>query len=296
MGLRLPCRHAKELQEQHATAAAAAEVAALQHKQQLQQLQTMLEEQSAAAADQANALQQQANQLQDRLAAVSQQLLSVLQLPQGLGQQQQQHRFAMPGVHNAMNGSPHSQPHSPGAGRVSVSPSPGRSMQQQQQQPPGFAGGSPGSPVVNPIGFGDPQFMQNPPATGVMPQEAIELSAALTSSLSANPNASPEEAAGAVQVLVLGLSQQLQTLATQLLLLQQENDQLQQDGFALAADFEACATNLQSLVATVAFSIPVTDEVQQGLNSRDAAVFDEQLAALHEVSSMKQHLQSSLQA
>lgn len=142
--------------------------------------------------------------------------------------------------------------------------------QQQQQQQPGL---QPGNPAAAPL-----------------LHEAVQLSAALSSSLALNLKAAPEEAAGALQVLVLGLGQQLQAFAEQLLLLQQENQQLQEDGIALAGDFEACATNLQSLAATVAFSIPVGDEVQQGLNSRDAAVFDEQLAALHEA--IKVHVES----
>jgi hypothetical protein len=271
------CRHEKELQEQQAAAAAAAEAAAAKHKQQLEQLQATLEEQGAAAAAQVSALQQQAGQLQERLAAVSQQLLAVLQLPQGLIQQQQQQQqhqqyqvLSVGGILNATAaapGSPQQQhPQSPSA-RLSMSPglvaaaSAAACMQQQQQQ-----------------------GLQANPAAAPLLVEAAQLSTALSSSLSANPNPSPEEAAGALQVLVLGLGQQLQSLVEQLLLLQQENEQLQEDGIALAGDFEACATNLQSLVATVAFSIPVGEEVQQGLNSRDAAVFDEQLAALHEVS------------
>ncbi|WIA16070.1 hypothetical protein OEZ85_012795 [Tetradesmus obliquus] len=63
--------------------------------------------------------------------------------------------------------------------------------------------------------------------------------------------------------------------------LEQMQTTLEEQGAAAAA---------QSLVATVAFSIPVGDEVQQGLNSRDAAVFDEQLAALHEA--IKVHVES----
>jgi hypothetical protein len=258
------CRHEKELKEQQTAAAAAAQEAAAKHKQQMEQLQATLEEQGAAAA--AQVMQQQAGQLQERLTTVSQQLLSVLQLPQGFIQQQQQHQqyqvTSVGGIVNATAGMPGSPHHlqSPGAAaRMSMSPN---SQQQQQQQQQGLQQGS---------------------AAASLLQEAVQLSAALSSSLASNPNASPEEAAGAVQVLVLGLGQQLQAFAEQLVLLQHENQQLQEDGIALAGDFEACATNLQSLVATVAFSIPVAEEVQQGLNSRDAAVFDETLAALHEV-------------
>jgi hypothetical protein len=264
------CRHEKKLKEQQAAAAAsahaAAEAAAANHKQQMDQLHAALEEQGAAAAAQVAAMQLQAGQLQERLTFVSQQLLSVLQLPQGLIQQQQQQQqhqqcqvMSVGGFVNATAGTPGSpqHPHSPGASaRVSMSPNAQQLQQQQQQQ---------GSAVIPLL------------------QEAVQLSSALSSSLTSNPNTSPEEAAGAVQVLVLGLGQQLQAFAEQLVLLQQENQQLQEDGIALAGDFEACATNLQSLVATVAFSIPVGEEVQQGLNSRDAAVFDETLAALHEV-------------
>jgi hypothetical protein len=268
------CRHEKELKElkeQQAAAAAsaqaAAEEAAAKHKQQMEQLHVALEEQGAAAAAQVAAMQQQAGQMQERLTSVSQQLLSVLQLPQGLiQQQQQQHQqyqvMSVGGIVNATAGTPGSPQHvhSPGAAaRLSMSPN---AQQQQQQQQQGLQQGSAAAPLL---------------------QEAVQLSSALSSSLTSNPNTSPEEAAGAVQVLVLGLGQQLQAFAEQLVLLQQENQQLQEDGIALAGDFEACATNLQSLVATVAFSIPVGEEVQQGLNSRDAAVFDETLAALHEV-------------
>lgn len=49
-------------------------------------------------------------------------------------------------------------------------------------------------------------------------------------------------------------------------------------------DFQACASNLQSLVATLAFCISLSDDMQQGLNARDQVVFDEQLAALPQVS------------
>jgi hypothetical protein len=267
------CRHEKELKDQQAAAAAsaqaAAEEAAAQHKQQMEQLHAALEEQGAAAAAQVAAMQQQAGQLQERLTSVSQQLLSVLQLPQGLIQQQHQHQqyqvMSVGGIVNATAGTPGSpqHAHSPGAAaRLSMSPNAQQQQQQQQGLQQGLQQGSAAAPLL---------------------QEAVQLSSALSSSLTSNPNTSPEEAAGAVQVLVLGLGQQLQAFAEQLVLLQQENQQLQEDGIALAGDFEACATNLQSLVATVAFSIPVGEEVQQGLNSRDAAVFDETLAALHEV-------------
>ncbi|KAF6266081.1 hypothetical protein COO60DRAFT_642348 [Scenedesmus sp. NREL 46B-D3] len=170
------------------------------------------------------------------------------------------------GIVNGTAASPGSpqHPQSPGAAWMASSP---RAQQQQQQQ-----------------------GLQQSPAAAPLLHEAVQLSAALSSSLQSNPAISPEEAAGAVQVLVLGLGQQLQAFAEQLVLLQQENQQLQEDGLALAGDFEACATNLQSLVATVAFTIPVGDEVQQGLNSRDAAVFDETLAALHEA--IKVHVES----
>jgi len=58
-------------------------------------------------------------------------------------------------------------------------------------------------------------------------------------------------------------------------------------------DFQACASNLQSLVATLAFSISLSDDMQQGLNARDQAVFDEQLAALPQVSKAEQLVQAA---
>jgi hypothetical protein len=48
-------------------------------------------------------------------------------------------------------------------------------------------------------------------------------------------------------------------------------------------DFQACASNLQSLVATLALCVTLGEELQLGLNARDQAVFDEQLVVLPEV-------------
>lgn len=121
-------------------------------------------------------------------------------------------------------------------------------------------------------------------AVGPMPPETIELSESLWQSITTG-NAEPavEDVAGAVQVLVEGVCQHLKGLSQQLLESQQENDQLMADASSLACDLQMCATNLQSLVATIAFSVTVDEEVQQGLNAKDPSVFDEQLAALHEV-------------
>jgi hypothetical protein len=50
-----------------------------------------------------------------------------------------------------------------------------------------------------------------------------------------------------------------------------------------AGDFQSCASNLQSLVATLAMCVNLSEDVQQGLNARDQAVFDEHLAVLPQV-------------
>lgn len=50
-----------------------------------------------------------------------------------------------------------------------------------------------------------------------------------------------------------------------------------------AGDFQSCASNLQSLVATLAMCVDLGEDMQHGLNARDQAVFDEQLAALPQV-------------
>lgn len=92
-----------------------------------------------------------------------------------------------------------------------------------------------------------------------------------------------------LQVLLAGLCQQLLGMAAALAESRGDNEQLAADASALASDLQLCATNLQSLVATVAFAVPgVCQEVQQGLNAKDAAVFDEQLAALHQVRETQQ--------
>jgi hypothetical protein len=77
-----------------------------------------------------------------------------------------------------------------------------------------------------------------------------------------------------------GLTDQcLQQLAE----LQADRDQLLLDSAALATDLGVCATNLQSVVATVAFNVPLASEVQQGLNAKDQAAFDTCLEGLHKV-------------
>lgn len=50
-----------------------------------------------------------------------------------------------------------------------------------------------------------------------------------------------------------------------------------------AGDFQSCASNLQSLVATLAMCVDLGEDMQHGLNARDQAVFYEQLAALPQV-------------
>jgi hypothetical protein len=50
-----------------------------------------------------------------------------------------------------------------------------------------------------------------------------------------------------------------------------------------ADDFQACASNLQALVSTLAVALGLPEDMQQGLNAREQALFDAQLAALHEV-------------
>eukprot|EP00775_Hariotina_reticulata_P004489 gene4489-4742_t len=115
----------------------------------------------------------------------------------------------------------------------------------------------------------------------LMPPELLDMGAGLLAALPAD--ASIEDAAAAVQALLQGMAQHIADLMQQVLDLQQDTHLLLQDGAALAVDFQMCATNLQSLVATVAFSVPISEDVQQGLNAKDPAVFDEQLAALHQV-------------
>ena len=91
-------------------------------------------------------------------------------------------------------------------------------------------------------------------------------------------------------ILFEPLSLPLQALTDQCLQqlaeLQADRDQLLLDSAALAADLGVCATNLQSVVATVAFSVSLAPEVQQGLNAKDQAAFDTCLEGLHEVSGL----------
>lgn len=66
--------------------------------------------------------------------------------------------------------------------------------------------------------------------------------------------------------------------------MEQERQEVLAQNTALAMDLTTCATNLQSLVATVAFNISLPSEIQHGLNAKDQSVFDAHLQALHEVS------------
>jgi hypothetical protein len=50
-----------------------------------------------------------------------------------------------------------------------------------------------------------------------------------------------------------------------------------------AGDFQSCASNLQSLVSTLALRVDMSEDMQQGLNAREQAAFDQQLEALPQV-------------
>lgn len=62
-----------------------------------------------------------------------------------------------------------------------------------------------------------------------------------------------------------------------------DRDQLLADSSSLAADLTRCATNLQTLVATLGFALRLPQELQHGLNAKHQGVFEEQLAALQQV-------------
>jgi hypothetical protein len=51
-----------------------------------------------------------------------------------------------------------------------------------------------------------------------------------------------------------------------------------------AGDFQSCASNLQSLVSTLALCVNMSEDMQQGLNAREQTAFDQQLEALPQVS------------
>jgi len=250
-------RHAKEMLDQQSTGEAAAEAAEAAHAETVQQLKQLLDEQTAAAHAQVGGLLQQIHELQERCAAVAWQLKMLLQLP-----------------HQQQRALPHSD------------------LELDANK---LAAAASNSSSSNPAGLGSEKYQpacQPGVDKGViyqplMPQELLETGAGLFTALPGD--ASMEDAATALQALMQEMVQHIADLMQQVLGLQQQNHLLLQDGAALAVDFQTCATNLQSLVATMAFSIPLTEDVQQGLNAKDPAVFDEQLATVHQVTIADKH-------
>lgn len=220
-------RHAKELQQQAANAAAAAEAAApeaaalaARYDSTIVQLQKVLEQQGAEAGRQLAELHARAEQQQQRLAELTQQLLSLLQLPQQ--QCLQQSAAAAGQLHQTYAASPG------GAGSGNGSPLRNSSAQQQQWQ---------GSPT----GHGSPRRLtpQHQQQQAALPAEVQELCSTLWAAVGSQSQ--PEEAAGAVHALISGLTQacvglmeQAAELEATLAEAQAENEQLLADGTALA--------------------------------------------------------------
>jgi hypothetical protein len=226
-------RHAKELQQQAADAAAAAETAASEaaamaarYDSTIAQLQQVLEQQGVEASRQLAELHARAEQQQQRLGALTQQLLSLLQLPQ---QQCSEQSSAAAGA-----GPLHQIFASSAGGAGSVNGSPLRNSSAQQQQWPG-----------SPAGHGSPrrltpqQQQQQPQQQVALPAKVQELCSALWAAV--GPQSQPEEAAGAVHALISGLTQacvglvdQAAELEATLAEAQAENEHLLADGTALA--------------------------------------------------------------
>ncbi len=121
-------------------------------------------------------------------------------------------------------------------------------------------------------------------------QGAADAAAAVASSSAAAADAEVEALAADVRGALLAVLQQEGALAQERegLLLERESLLQEREGLllqcsALSGDLQACATNLQSMVSVVAFSVPLEAESQQGLNAKDQAVFDANLQQLHEV-------------
>lgn len=345
----LPCRHAKELQQQADTATAASQAAAAEAASEaaaltarygatLLQLQQLMEQQGGQAGAQLADMHMRAEQQQQRLAGLTQQLCALLQLPIQQQQQQQPGAFSLHQTYAA----------SAGSGPGSAAGSPVRSSIQQQQWP-----GSPGatSGTWSPSRLGTQQQQQaaaqQQQQAAALPADVQELCSALSAAVGGQSQ--PEDVAGALQALVSGLTQVLLGVVGQAAALEAalaeahaENEQLLADGTALAGtvqllqvpwvlavcymhggsplpehgsvrqrlcvdvlvwrrvyvwcagDFQSCASNLQSLVATLAMCVNLSEDMQQGLNARDQAVFDDQLAALPQVGTERQAMGAHL--
>jgi hypothetical protein len=242
-----PCRHAKELQQQADTAAAAAQAAAAdaaseaaaltaRYDATLLQLQQLMEQQGGQAGAQLADLHLRAEQQQQRLAGLTQQLCALLQLPI----QQQQQKQQQPGtlsLHQTYAASAASA----GPGSAAGSPVRSSMQQQQQQQWPGSPGATSGTWSPSRLGAQQQQQQRETAAQqqAALPADVQELCSALSAAVGAQSQ--PEDAAGAVQALVSGLTQVLLGLVSHAAVLEAalaeahaENEQLLADGTALA--------------------------------------------------------------
>lgn len=226
------------MEQQAAAAAAAAEAAALEaaaltarYDSAIAQLQQLMEQQGGEASLHLAELHARAEQQQQRLAGLAQQLVAVLQLPQHQPQQLQQ-----PGAMAL-----HQTYAATAAGTGSNVGSPLRSSSSIQQQ----------WPTGSPMASGSPsrlapkqQQHQQQEQQCSLPVEVQELCHTLAAAMGLAPQ--PEEAAGALQALVSGMTQALLGMGGQAAALeaalaeaQAENEQLLADGAALAGGLPA---------------------------------------------------------
>lgn len=255
----LCCRHAKEQRDLQTAAAAAAATAAAQHSEKLQQA---LRDAAAASASQDAAHQ-------TRLGALAQQLMCVLQLPQEL--QPEDVQPVAPQQRSSMRWLAHPPVH-PSSAAAARTGSP----------PPGSAGsyGVHASAAAAALALGCQK------AGG--PSEPVVLSETLVNALAGSSGQlEAEDAAAALAMLVHSLVSAVSSARRALVELRSQHEMAIGESTAVAADFEACATNLQSLVAMLASSLPLPEDLQSGLNGRDAEVFEQQLSALREASCVK---------
>lgn len=229
------------MQKQADAAAAAAQAAAVEaaaltakYDTTIAQLQELLEQQGAEAGGHLADLHARAERQQQRLAGLTQQLCTMLQLPQQL-QQQQQPTGTQP-AHQTYSAA------AAGTGPGSVAGSPVRTGMQQQQQP------WPGSPAESgtwpPSRLATQQPLQPPPQQhqAALPSDVAELCSTLSAAVGAQSQ--PEDVAGAVQALVSGLTQVLLGLVGHTAALEAALTEAQAEGEQLLADGTALAGRL----------------------------------------------------